>query len=111
MLNFKNVILLIFALMVSGVAIAHEGHDHGGDQDQHVKGTVESVADSQLKVKSTDGKRVSVHVDDNTKYENAGAPGKLADLKVGAKVVVHGERMKDGTLHAKEVRFGKTRPK
>lgn len=108
MRNGTNLILLIFALMVSGVAVAHEGHDHDGDQDQHVKGTVESIADSQLKVKSTEGKRVNVHVDDNTKYENAGAPGKLADLKIGAKVVVHGERMKDGTLHAKEVRFGKT---
>lgn len=107
----RTFVLLIFAMMISGIALAHEGHDHAGEQDQHVKGTVESVGDTQFKVKSTDGKRVDVHVDDRTRFENSGAPGKLADLKVGAKVVVHGARMKDGMLHAKEVRFGKTRPK
>lgn len=107
MLNWTRIVPLVFALMLSGVAAAHEGHEHNGGEDQHLKGTVETITGNQLKVKSTDGKHVDVHVDDSTRYENAGAPGKLADLKAGAKVVVHGERMKDGTLHAKEVRFGK----
>lgn len=111
MLNLTKKVLLIAILALARVAVGHEGHDHGADQDKHVKGTVESIAGSALKVKSTDGKKVDVHVDDNTQYENAGAPGKLSDLKVGAKVVVHGEPMKDGTLHAKEVRFGKAKTK
>ena len=75
------------------------------------KARSKAINGSQLTVKSTDGKSVEVHVDESTKYESGGAPAKLTDLKVGAKVVVHGERMKDGTLHATQVRFGKTRSK
>jgi cytochrome c-type biogenesis protein CcmE len=96
---------LLATLLCSGAALAHEGHDHG--KGQHVMGTVESVAADQLKVKSKEGKTVDVHVDDKTKYVNGDAEGKLDDLKTGAKVVVHGEPMKNGTLHATEVRFGK----
>lgn len=112
MRTVKRVILVVFALLVmSGGAVAHEGHDHADNQDQHLKGKVEAIDGSHLRVKSTDGKPVDVHVDDSTKYESGGAPAKLNDLKVGAKVVVHGERMKDGTLHATQVRFGKPRAK
>ena len=100
-------IVLIVALIWSCGAAAHEGHDHGGAEGKHVMGSVESIAGDHLKVKATDGNTVNVHVDDSTKYENSGGPGKLADLKVGAKVVVHGEPMKDGTLHAASIRFGK----
>ena len=111
MLNLTKKSLLIAVLALARVAAAHGGRDHGGDQDKHLKGTVESIAGSELKVKSIDGKRGNMDVDETTKYENVGAQGKLPDLTVRAKVVVHGAPMKDGTLHAKEVRFGKAKTK
>ena len=99
------------ATLLAHAALAHGGEDHGGGAEKHVKGTVDSFAESKLVVKGTDGKLVNVHVDDKTVFENAGVAGKAEDLKVGAKVVVMGEPMKDGTLHATKVRFGKTEKK
>lgn len=107
-------IIVIAALAISGAASAHEGHDHGASKDESVKGTLKSVDGNKLVVKPTDGKALNVHVDDHTKYENGDAEGALADLKPGIRVVVHGEPMKDGTLHANKVRFatgGKSAPK
>lgn len=106
---FESVMLI--AALAGPAAWAHEGHDHGGGAEKHVKGTVESFADSKLVVKGTDAKRVDVHVDDRTVFENGGAAGKAEDLKAGAKVIVVGEPMKDGTLHATKVRFGKAEKK
>lgn len=98
-------------LAVAGAAHAHEGHDHAETKDQHVKGTLKSVEASKLVVKATDGKTVNVHVDDGTKYENGAAAGAVTDLQPGLKVVVYGELMKDGVLHATKVRFAKPAPK
>lgn len=111
MLDWRKCILLMLGLMISAVALAHEGHDHGSDKDQRLKGTIETIVGSQLTVKSSDGKQLDVHVDEKTRFDNAGTPGKLEDLKIGAKVVVHGQRMKDGALHAKEVRYRGTKAK
>ena len=96
-------------LAMPTIALAHKGEDHGASTGEaaSLKGTVEAFADGKLTVKGGDGKVIDVHVDDRTLYENAGAPGKSEDLKVGARVVVHGESMADGRLHAKKVRFGK----
>ena len=105
--RLKNVVMLA-ALLAPGLAFAHQGEDHGAGKAESLKGTVESFADSKLTVKAADGKIVNVHVDDRTVYENAGVLGKSEDLNVGAKVVVQGEPMNDGTLHATKVRFGKT---
>lgn len=108
MLRTIRYVVMVAALTVSGVALAHEGEDHGADADKHLMGTIEAVAGDKLTVKSTDGKQVAVHVDESTKYEKGGGAGKAADLKAGTKVAVHGEMMKDGTLHATKIRFGKT---
>ena len=94
-------------VLLGGSALAHEGEDHG-DKATHVQGTVESFSGAKLVLKAADGKTVNVHVDDKTYFENSGAAGKAEDLKPGAKAVVMGEPMKDGTLHASKVRFGKT---
>lgn len=109
MLEAKGIrcLALVGVLLLSGAALAHEGHDHGGDKP--LKGTVKSIADGKLSVTDVGGKAVNVHVDDRTEYDNGGVAGKAADVKVGSKVVVHGEAMKDGTIHAKKVRFGKSR--
>jgi hypothetical protein len=111
MSRFITSIALGAGLLVCTAAFAHEGHEHGSDDEKRVKGTVTSFEGSDLKIKGTDGKLVNVHVDERTEYENSGAKAKAEDLKVGARVVVHGEKMNDGTLHATKVRFGKVTKK
>lgn len=101
-------LVVVAVLMMGGAASAHEGHDHGADAaQQHIMGTVESVAPEKLVVKDTGGKSIDVHIDHDTRYENGDEPGKAADLKKGSRVVIHGQPMKDGTVHAKTVRYGK----
>ena len=97
---------LLLPLTLGLTAFAHEDHDHGAEA-QSTKGTVESFADGKLVLKATDGKKIDVMVDEKTAYENAGAKGSAADLKAGLKVVVQGAPMKDGTIHATNLQYGK----
>lgn len=105
MSNLVKKVVLMAVVAVAGLAFAHNGEDHGAGAQKHVKGTVESFADSKLVLKGTDGKPVNVHVDAKAVIETNGAPGKLEDLKPGARVVAMGEPMKDGTLHATKLRI------
>lgn len=111
--SIPKAVTIIALLATPALALAHQGEDHGAATGEAapLMGTVESFADDKLMVKGNDGKVVSVHVDDRTIYENGGAAGKAGELKAGARVVVHGEKMTDGTLHAAKVRFGKKAPK
>ncbi len=102
--------VLSMSVTTMSVAFAHEGHDHGTSENS-VKGTVESLTGNKLTLKGTDGKSVNVHVDEQTKYENGHAAGSLADLVAGTRVVVHGDRMGDGTVHATTIRYAKAATK
>lgn len=102
----SKAVLVVGALMLSGSARGHGGEDHGAG-DMHVMGTVDSTAGSEFTVKGSEGKPVNVHVDDSTKYEKGDEPGAAGDIKVGIRVAVQGEMMKDGTLHATKVRYVK----
>ena len=111
--SLSNALTVITLLAAPTMALAHEGEDHGTGTAEAapLKGTVDSFADGKLVVRASDGKVTNVHVDDSTVFENGGAAAKAEDLKAGTRVVVHGEAMDDGTLHAKKVRFGKTAKK
>lgn len=98
--------VLMAVVSLAGAVFAHNGEDHGAGSEQRLKGTVESFSDGKLVLKGTDGKPVNVHVDSKVVVETNGGPGKLEDLKAGARVVVMGEPMKDGTLHATKIRIG-----
>ena len=74
------VVTLSFALSLMAVA-------HG--KEKHVMGTVTSVSDTSITVKTTDKKSVTVDVSDKTKFEKSGAAATLKDLKVGDKIAIH----------------------
>lgn len=93
------------AVLVATGAGAHGSEKH--DEGHSMKGVVESLSGSKLVLKGSDAKLLNVHVDENTKYDNGGAAGAVGDLVPKTRVVVKGEMMKDGTLHAAEIRYGK----
>ena len=105
-----GVAVLSMSVTTTSVTFAHEGHDHGSSENS-VKGTVESLTGNKLTLKGTDGQSVNVHVDEQTKYENGHAAGSPADLVAGTRVVVHGDRMGDGTVHAATIRYVKAATK
>ena len=77
------------ALMLPGVALAHEGHAH------KVMGTVSMVHENHLDVKDAKGKVTTVALDAKTKIRRGKAVAALADIKVGDRVVVTTLETKD----------------
>ncbi len=86
------------ALCLAPVVLAHEGHDH------KVMGTVARIQDSQLEVKATDGKTVTVTLNDQTKILRGKQKTAKTEIKEGERVVVI-YTSKDKTSVAKEVRL------
>lgn len=91
-------VALVAALWIPAAVSAHTGHTH------KVMGTISAVQDTQLEVKTTDGKVVAVTLNDKTVYRQGKAKTDETILKVGERVVVEGLRP-DGakTLTAKTV--------
>lgn len=73
---------LLAALVMPVVARAHTGHVH------KVMGTVSAVTPTQLDVKTTDGKTVTVVLDAKTTFKQGTAKADATVLKVGDRVVV-----------------------
>jgi hypothetical protein len=97
---------LVMAMFTAPLASAHEGHEHGAEESS-LKGTVEALDGQKLTLKGVDGKSMNVHVDGHTRYDDGHAGGSAADLRPGVRVVIHGEKMKDGTFHAATIRYAK----
>jgi hypothetical protein len=68
---------------------AHEGHAH------RYMGTITSASDSQVSLKTTDGKVVSFKVDETTRITKGKVAGGAKDLAVGARAVVEAEGGKE----------------
>ena len=99
MKNWFWAVLTTTMLLVPTVALAHAG-------GEHIMGVVKTVQPPSLVVETQDGKQVTVHLDDQTKYEKSGAPSSVGELKAGERVVVHA--MKHGEmLHVTLVKWGK----
>lgn len=100
------VIALMFSVLVTPWALAHEGHVH------KVMGTVSTIHENHLEVKGTDGKVAVITLTDKTKILRGKAPAKPADIKSGERIVVIATQTKDKDgkqmLVAKEVRLGAT---
>src|SRR5262245_39652582 len=88
------------ALAAAPAAFAHGGHDH-------VMGTVKAVdlKARTVEVETKDGKRVTVQIDDKTKYLRGEAGAKESDLAEGLRVVIDAATV-DGKPVAKEIRLG-----
>ena len=93
-----SLVLALATLNITVPAVAHEGMEH-------ITGTVTSIADNTLTVKTTKGKTVEVSVDAKTEYARGKAAAKMADLKEGDRVVVHAMEM-NGSMVAHEVNIG-----
>lgn len=93
------ILTLAFTLLTGGLALAHEGHNHGPDQ---LMGTVIAVSADQLEIKTKEGKAVTVPLTKETKYFKGDQQAAQADVQKGVRVIVHlGDK---GA--AKEVRLG-----
>lgn len=97
----KLLLALMFALALTPLASAHEGHD------QKIMGTISAVQNGQLTVKATTGKSSTILLNEKTKVLMGKMTQKLADIKVGDRVVVTATDVKgkDGktVLVAKQV--------
>lgn len=88
--------LLIAALAIASLALAHGGFDH-------VIGTVAGYANNVLTVKTTKG-NVDVKIDDKTEISRGDAKAAAADLKPGARVIVDiPEGSKDNLAHSVKI--------
>jgi Cu/Ag efflux protein CusF len=84
----------LLALAIAAVTFsAVPARAHDGMED--VTGTIQSVADSSISVKTTKGKVVSIKLDAKTEYTRGKAQAKLADIKTGDRVVVHAKEEKE----------------
>ncbi|MGI8783468.1 MAG: DUF5666 domain-containing protein [Acidobacteriota bacterium] len=93
----RTIVTLSMLGLLAASLMAHEGHNH-------LMGTITALDGSHVTVKTKEGKTVKVMVNDSTKYHRDSGTASMADLKVGARVVVEAEG-KD-MLTATKVHFG-----
>jgi uncharacterized protein DUF5666 len=94
----RILILVACISLITGAAFAH------GDE-QHVIGTVASVAKDSITVKTTANALVTVAVVPQTTFTRNKEAAKLADLNVGDRVVIHAKEPSEGKLVADTVQF------
>jgi hypothetical protein len=100
----RALILIACISLIAAAAFAH------GDE-QHVIGTVASVAKDSITVKTTANALVTVAVVPQTTFTKNKAAAKLADLNVGDRVVIHAKEPTEGKLVADTVQFSTPAPK
>src|SRR5262245_59072878 len=95
--------VLLAALAIPAYVFAHEGHEH------KVMGTVSMRHENQLEVKGTDGKAVTITLNEKTKILRGKAKATADDIKTGERVVITATETKgkDGQamMIASEVRL------
>ena len=100
----------VFTLVSLALLLAVAAFAHGNKK--HVMGTVEKINADSLVVKTNAGKSVEVKLTSSTVYVSAvggqDKPGKLSDLAVGDRVVIHATPSGE-TLSADEVKFSPAR--
>jgi hypothetical protein len=99
-MKLKIVILSICMTLSTAAAFAHGG-------EEHVTGTVTSVTDKAITVKTTKAP-VTVNVASTTTFIKSKAAAKVSDLKVGDRVVIHAKEGLGEKLVADTVEFGAT---
>ena len=89
----------VLALGSGARLLAHEGHDH------KVMGTVTMAAADHVMLKDKDGKDVTVKVTKDTKVKAKPAV-KIADIKIGSRIVITAVEGKDKSMTAKSIEVG-----
>lgn len=98
MKRLQWVCAFVFALLVGATAWAHGGM-------QHVMGTVKAVGNQSITVTTTQGKEVTVAIDDKTVFTKGDQPAAAKDVQAGEKVVVHAKKSGSGLI-AETVKTG-----
>lgn len=93
----RILILIACISLITAAALAHGG-------EEHVMGTVAQVTDKAITVKTAKAP-VVVNVAATTKFIKDKAAAKIADLKVGDRVVIHAIEGEDEKLTADTVEF------
>jgi hypothetical protein len=94
--TFASVIVLLIG---SAIAFAHNGIEH-------VLGTVSTVSDTSIAVRTVKNTTVNVLLDPSTTYSMNDAKASLKDLKPGERVVVNAKDNAQDKLVAVSVRWG-----
>ena len=91
-------LVLAAALLAPAVPFAHPGHDH------KLMGTISSIDNNKVVVKTTEGKDMTFEITPLTAFKRGKQKGAASDLKAGMRVVVN---VGDGVepLKAKEVQY------
>jgi hypothetical protein len=97
-MKVRAFILIVCISLIAAATFAH------GDEE-HVIGTVASVTTDSITVKTTANALVTVAVVPQTTFSKNKAAAKLADLKVGDRVVIHAKEPTEGKLVADTVQF------
>ena len=94
----KHAAIFLMIVFIASFAFAH-------GNEEHVMGTVAKISSNSITVQTTNNETKEVAVTEKTSFENAGAPGKLDELKVGDRVVIHAGK-EGNKLVAHTVKFG-----
>jgi len=97
-LSLTLILALFCTLLPSALAFAHGGMDH-------VMGTVTTITDHSLSVKTRNGAVTTVEFDGETKFVKGDTAATAQDLEVGSRVVMHAHKHHN-SLHAAKVRIG-----
>jgi RNase P/RNase MRP subunit p29 len=96
-------ISLLVAIILTLMALAGPSLAHGGFD--HVRGTVVSVNNNVLMVKTSTG-NVAVKLDSRTQFTKNDGKAQLSDLVPGARVIVEVPQAKDKERVAQSVKIG-----
>lgn len=84
MRKINIVITLALTLLVSGLALAHEGHKH----TSRLMGTVTAMTVKQIEIRTKDGKAVKAPLTAATKYLQGTKEAAKADVRKGMRVIL-----------------------
>lgn len=90
----------IVFLVTASPIFAHEGGSHGS-----VKGTVRSMGDREIVIRTTDGKERTIVLDDDTECVDRQGDASCSDVKAGDRVVVSTRAGEEGRTVADEIKF------
>lgn len=94
-----RLLLVLFCIAVIPAALLAHG------DEEHVMGTVASMAKDSITVKTGANGLVTVAVVPQTTFTKNKTAAKLADLNVGDRIVIHAKEPTEGTLVADTVQF------
>jgi hypothetical protein len=97
----KRLTALVTAFALVGAVLAAHG-----DYD-HIRGIVTNLTATSVSIETPQKATKTVTFDEKTTFERSGKAAKLADLKVGDRVVID---VRKGTLQASLIRFGAAKP-